>query len=201
MASKLTTCFEEALIFATQLHTHQTRKGSQTPYIAHLLSVTALVIESGGDEDTVIAALLHDAVEDQGGLDTLAEIRQRFGKRVAEIVDSCSDADTSPKPPWKERKEAYLNHLTKATPEARLVSMADKLHNARSILRDLRQGKNIWEKFNGGKEGTLWYYTSLVHIFRETDKGYLVNELDLVVQEIHKLAKNPGNNKDGRIYT
>jgi GTP pyrophosphokinase len=189
MASRLSARFEEALIFATQLHTHQTRKGSQTPYIAHLLGVTALVIESGGDEDTAIAALLHDAVEDQGGLDTLAEIRQRFGARVAEIVDSCSDAYTIPKPSWRERKEAYLNHLPEATPEARLVSLADKLHNARSILRDLRQGENIWEKFNGGKEGTLWYYRSLVDEFNGLENNFLADELSRVVNQIEVLSE------------
>lgn len=188
MASRLTARFEDALIFTTQLHAPQTRKGSQTPYIAHLLSVAALVIESGGDEDTAIAALLHDAVEDQGGLETLAEIRERFGVRVAEIVDSCSDAYTIPKPPWRERKEAYLAHLPEATPEARLVSLADKLHNARSIVRDLHDNVNIWEKFNGRKEGTLWYYRNLVEIFQKLEDNFLVDELSRVVKQIEILS-------------
>ena len=153
MASKLTPRFEEALIFAVQLHAHQTRKNSQTPYIAHLMSVAALVLEAGCDEDTAIAALLHDAVEDQGGYKTLEEIRHRFGERVADIVNSCSDAYTIPKPPWRTRKETYLAHLSDATPAAQLVSLADKLHNARSILRDLRtESQQVWEKFKGGKE-------------------------------------------------
>ena len=190
MASRLSARFEETLVFAAQLHSHQIRKGSQTPYIAHLLSVAALVIEAGADEDTAIAALLHDAVEDQGGLETLAEIRQRFGDRVAEIVDSCSDAYTIPKPPWRERKEAYLAHLPAATPEARLVSLADKLHNARSIYRDLRSGEHIWEKFNGGKAGTLWYYRSLVDIFQQLDENFLVDELARVVDQIEGLSNN-----------
>jgi len=194
MSVRLTDRFEEALIYATQLHTQQIRKGSQTPYIAHLLSVAGLVLEAGGDEDTTIAALLHDAVEDQGGLETLAEIRNRFGDRVAEVVDTCSDTYTIPKPAWQSRKEAYLNHLPKASLEARLVSLADKLHNARSILRDLYQdGDQVWEKFTGGKQGTLWYYRSLVEIFQNLDEGYLVDELARVVNKIEKIATIQNN--------
>jgi len=189
MTSMLTARFEEALVFATQLHAHQTRKGSRTPYIAHLLSVAALVIESGCNEDTAIAALLHDAVEDQGGYETLAEIRNRFGERVAEIVDSCSDAYTTPKPPWKARKEVYLAHLSEASPEARLVSMADKLHNARSILRDLQvNGDRTWEKFKGRKEGTLWYYRSLVATFQQMEDNFLIDELSRVVNQIEEFS-------------
>jgi (p)ppGpp synthase/HD superfamily hydrolase len=188
MTAILTARFEDALVYAAQLHTHQNRKGSQTPYIAHPLSVAALVIESGGDEDIAIAALLHDAVEDQGGLETLAEIRRRYGEKVAEIVDSCSDAYTIPKPPWRERKRTYLAHLPEATSEARLVSLADKLHNARSILRDLQEGNDIWEKFKGGKEGTLWYYRNLVDIFQQLDEGFLVDELSRVVNQIENLS-------------
>jgi GTP pyrophosphokinase len=189
MPPQLTARFEDALIFATQLHSQQTRKSSETPYIAHLLSVTSLVLESGGNEDTAIAALLHDAVEDQGGLETLETIRHRFGDRVAEIVDSCSDAYTIPKPPWKERKEAYLAHLATASPESWLVSLADKLHNARSILRDLKMdGDSVWEKFKGGKEGTLWYYRSLVSIFQQRDGHFLIDELRQTVNQIEKMA-------------
>ena len=185
MASRLTPRFEDALSFATQLHAQQTRKGKLTPYIAHLLSVAALVLEAGADEDVAIAALLHDAVEDQGGLETLAEIRRRYGERVANIVDSCSDAYTIPKPPWRERKEAYLQHLSEATPAARLVSLADKLHNSRSILRDLYQdGEQVWNKFKGGKQGTLWYYRSLANIFEQRDDGFMVAELRRVVNQI-----------------
>ncbi len=190
MVPKLTSRFEKALIFAAQIHARQTRKSSQTPYIAHLMSVCGLVLETGGDEDTAIAALLHDAVEDQGGHQTLEEIRKLFGNQVAEIVDLCSDAYTIPKPPWHTRKETYLAHLSEATPAARLVSMADKLHNARSILRDLRtDGDQLWDKFNGGKDGTLWYYRSLVKIFQELDNNYLVDELGRVVDQIEHIAK------------
>ena len=189
MTSQLGPRFEEALVFATQLHAHQTRKSSQTPYIAHLLSVTGLVLEAGGDEDMAIAALLHDAVEDQGGLETLTKIRARFGERVANIVDVCSDAYEIPKPPWQRRKETYLKHLQDAPADARLVSLADKLHNARSILRDLnKDGERVWEKFNGGKAGTLWYYRSLVRIFQNLDDNFLLDELTQVVGEIERQA-------------
>jgi len=191
MLSRLTPRFEEALNLATRLHANQTRKGTQTPYIAHLLSVSALVLEAGADEDTAIAALLHDAVEDQGGLETLAEIRNRFGERVARIVDECSDAYNIPKPPWRERKEAYIAHLAEVSPEARLVSLADKLHNARSILRDLRQiGNRVWEKFNGGKEGTLWYYRALVETLRPLEDNFLMDELERVTKQIEALSSD-----------
>ncbi|MBC8496846.1 MAG: HD domain-containing protein [Anaerolineales bacterium] len=188
---KLSSRFEEALIYATRLHARQTRKRASTPYVAHLLSVTALVLESGGGEDEAIAALLHDAVEDQGGKKTLKEIQQRFGDEVANIVESCTDAYLFPKPPWRQRKESYIAHLLKASPEARRVSLADKLHNARSILRDLRlEGEGTWDKFNGGKEGTLWYYRTLLDSFMSIDNNnFMVDELERVVIEIEWLAK------------
>jgi (p)ppGpp synthase/HD superfamily hydrolase len=185
----LTNRFEGALLYATRLHAHQTRKGSRVPYISHLLGVTALVLEDGGDEDQAIAALLHDAVEDQGGPATLEEIRSRFGEHVAAIVEGCTDAFTSPKPPWRQRKEAYLAHLRQAGPDVRRVSLADKLHNARTILVDLRRnGEGVWWRFNGGKTGTLWYYHSLVEVFRETDRSPMVAELVSVLAEIEKLS-------------
>jgi (p)ppGpp synthase/HD superfamily hydrolase len=191
---KLTSRFEEALIYATQLHANQRRKRANTPYIAHLLSVTALVLESGGDEDEAIAALLHDAVEDQGGKKTLAEIQRRFGDKVASIVLSCSDTDTIPKPPWRVRKKAYIAHLEDASPESRHISLADKLHNARSILRDLRSsGEETWKNFKGGKEGTLWYYRTLLDKFKRDENNFLVDELDEVVNQIEELAKKPTN--------
>jgi (p)ppGpp synthase/HD superfamily hydrolase len=181
--------FEEALIFATRLHQGQTRKGKDLPYISHLLAVTALVFQAGGDEDEVIAALLHDAVEDQGGLDTLAEIRRRFGERVAMIVEGCSDSLVIPKPPWLERKTNYLAHLATAPPEVRRVSLADKLHNARTILADLEEyGEETWTRFNGGRQGSLWYYQSLVEIFQESESGQMLREFSHVVAEIHRLA-------------
>lgn len=182
--------FEEALNFCVRLHSQQRRKGTHIPYIAHLLAVTALVLEDGGDEDLVIAALLHDAVEDQGGLDTLQMIKIKFGDRVADIVDGCTDSYTVPKPPWRERKERYLDHLQAANLDVLRVSLADKLHNSRSILRDLRlSGDDTWSRFNGGKEGTLWYYRELAAIFIESDlSSQMVEEFIQTVLEIEDMV-------------
>ncbi len=185
----LTNRFEGALLYAIHLHAKQSRKGSRVPYISHLLGVTALVLEDGGDEDQAIAALLHDAVEDQGGLATLEDIRNRFGEHVATIVEGCTDAFTLPKPPWRERKETYIAHLRRAGADVRRVSLADKLHNARTILVDLRRnGEVVWRRFNGGKGGTLWYYHSLVDVFQEIDHSPMVDELASVVAEIEMLS-------------
>lgn len=185
----LTERFARAMEYAFQLHRNQQRKGSQTPYFAHLLGVTALVIEDGGSEDEAIAGLLHDAVEDQGGRATLEAIRLRFGEQVAEIVASCTDAYENPKPPWQARKEAYLAHLLTAAPEARRVSLADKLYNARSILADLERGQaDLWGRFRGGKEGTLWYYRELLSIFQKHQAGPMVNEFERVLQAIERLV-------------
>ena len=186
---RLTRRFEEALIFAHHLHATQKRKGTAIPYMAHLLSVAALVLEDGGDEDEAIAALLHDAVEDQGGAATREEIRRRFGDRVTRIVDGCTDADTIPKPPWRERKERYIAHLRHAPADVRRVSIADKLHNAGAILADFRrQGDALWDRFNGGKDGTLWYYRALVQTFRQGGPSFMVEELDRVVSELERVA-------------
>ena len=187
----LTQRFQDALVYAAQLHNNQKRKASQTPYIAHLLGVTSLVLEAGGDEDQAIAALLHDAVEDQGGMPTLDAIRSRFGERVAGIVEGCTDAYQVPKPPWKERKEEYMQHLRNVPPEVRLVSLADKVYNAHAILADLRQqGSQTWDKFNGGKLGTLWYYRTLAEIFQTTGNDALTAELLRVVDEIERLDRS-----------
>ncbi len=187
----LTTRFEEALQYAFRLHAGQKRKGTQIPYFSHLMAVSALVLEDGGDEDQAIAALLHDAVEDQGGMVTWQEIRRRFGEQVAIMVDGLTDAYGSPKPPWRERKERYLNHLRKAGPEVQRISLADKLHNARAILTDLRgNGDATWGRFRGGRDGTLWYYHSLVEIFQEINSSPLVVELTTVVRKIDELAGN-----------
>jgi (p)ppGpp synthase/HD superfamily hydrolase len=185
----LSSRFEEALVFATRLHAGQRRKGTAIPYISHLLGVTSLVLENGGDEDEAIAALLHDAIEDQGGAATREEIRRRFGDTVVAIVDGCTDAEVMPKPPWRGRKEAYIAHIRQASPSVRLVSAADKLHNARTILADYRVlGDRLWQRFTGGKEGTLWYYRSVVEALREVGPVPLVEELDRVVKEIERLA-------------
>ena len=182
----LTNRFEQALIYAFRLHNKQIRKGSNIPYISHLLSVTALVLEDGGDEDEAIAALLHDAVEDQGGKATREVIFDMFGAKVIQIVDGCSDADTIPKPPWKERKQQYIDNLRDASTSIRRVSLADKLHNARSILRDLsKNGESTWGKFKGGKQGTLWYYQTLLELFLETDTdSWMIEELNRIVEQL-----------------
>ena len=186
----LTTRFDEALTFASRLHASQVRKGTIIPYISHLLAVAGLALENGASEDEAIAALLHDAVEDQGGAAAREEIRRRFGDSVVQIIDGCTDADVIPKPPWHERKEKYMAHIREASPSVRLVSAADKLHNARAILADYRvTGEALWDRFNGGKEGTLWYYRSLVEVFHQAGGPMpLVEELDRVVTELERLA-------------
>jgi (p)ppGpp synthase/HD superfamily hydrolase len=185
----LTSRFEEAMKFAYRLHANQKRKGTQIPYIAHLLGVTALVLEDGGGEDEAIAALLHDAVEDQGGVETLEIIQQCFGDRVASIVEALTDSFETPKPDWLNRKQNYIAHLKDVSPEVRRVSLADKLHNARSILATLQEeGENTWSRFSGEKEGTLWYYNALVRIFSESGDDYMTRELDRVVSEINRAA-------------
>jgi len=154
--------FGDALKFAEAAHRTQRRKGTDIPYVAHLLAVAAIALEHGGDEDQAIAALLHDAVEDQGGRAMEARLRAGFGDRVADIVMHCTDAEVVPKPPWRARKEAYVAGLAHTPPEALLVSMADKLHNAQSILADHAEiGEDLWARFKGGRDGTLWYYRAL----------------------------------------
>jgi len=199
MRNKLSRRFDEALRFASKKHGGQTRKGTDVPYIAHLMGVASLVLEAGGDEDMAIAALLHDVVEDCGGAPMLEEIRRRFGSRVAHIVDGCTDAYTSPKPPWRERKEQYLKRLATEDSDTRLVSAADKLHNARAILTDYREsGESTWEKFTGKREGTLWYYRQLVKEFSRGKDNRLTNEMERVVSELEKLAATNGGDVSKR---
>jgi len=173
----LTSRFVDALLFAFNTHKNQTRKATTIPYFAHVMGVSSYVLEAGADEDTAIAALLHDAVEDGGGLPVFEQIRIRFGERVANIVDHCTDSFTQPRPPWRERKEKYLEKLATASPEARLVSVADKLYNVRSIIDALRlDGDSVWDRFNGGKDGSLWYYRSLLDIFQATGSNQIIDE-------------------------
>jgi GTP pyrophosphokinase len=183
--------FIQALEFATSAHEGQARKGSDIPYVAHLLGVTAIVLEHGGDEDQAIAALLHDAIEDQGGDSMRQQIRERFGGRVTTMVDDCTDADVQPKPPWKERKLAYVAHISEAHADSLLVSMADKLHNSTAILRDFQRiGPTVFERFSTGPEDTLWYYRSLVDAFDERglegEARALLEELRGVVGELER---------------
>ena len=182
--------FEQALVLAHQLHADQTRKGTTIPYISHLLAVTAIVIENGGNEDEAIAALLHDAIEDAGGDPIRKLIRERFGENVLEIVEGLTDTDQTPKPPWRKRKEDYIAHLSEAASSVLLVSLADKIHNAASILRDLRnEGDSVWSRFMGGKDGTLWYYGTLVEAFHARGQfRTMVDELDGIVSEIQRTA-------------
>lgn len=186
---KLGSRFRRAFLFAAEKHEGQTRKASTIPYIAHLMGVASLVLEAGGDEDLTIAALLHDVVEDCGGAPVLKEVRRRFGRRVAKVVDGCTDADTYPKPPWRERKEKYLRHLKAADADTLLVSAADKLNNVRSILSDYRAvGESVWSRFKGGREGTLWYYRTLLDIFLQHKRNRITRDLELAMMELESLA-------------
>jgi len=189
---KLGPRFQRAFLFAAEKHAGQARKGSTIPYVAHLMGVASLVLEFGGDEDLAIAALLHDVVEDCGGIPMLKEVRRRFGSRVAKIVDGCTDSNTNPKPPWRERKETYLKHLKKADTGTRLVSAADKLNNVRSILSDHRDvGEAIWDRFNGGRDGTLWYYRALLDEFLRRKPNRLTKELEIAIRELESRAGLP----------
>ena len=189
---KLGPRFHRAFLFAAEKHAGQARKASTIPYIAHLMGVASLVLEFGGDEDLAIAALLHDVVEDCGGIPMLKEVRRRFGSRVAKIVDGCTDSNTKPKPPWRERKENYLKHLKKADVGTRLVSAADKLNNVRSILSDHRDvGEAIWDRFNGGRDGTLWYYRALLEEFLRRKPNRLTKELEIAIRELESRAGLP----------
>jgi (p)ppGpp synthase/HD superfamily hydrolase len=188
----LTNRFVEALGYAAELHLLQRRKGKGQPYVGHLLGVAAIVIQHGGGEDEVIAALLHDAVEDQGGLPRLDEIREKFGERVARIVDGCTDSYevSGEKREWGERMRAYIEKVAQELEDVRLVSAADKLANAREILSDYRvEGDAVFQRFSGRKTGTLWYYRTLVNVFRKAGSNSLIDELDRVVTELEQLAK------------
>ena len=188
----LTERFDHAVKFAHKVHRSQPRKGTTVPYVSHLLSVAGLVLESGGDEDLAIAGLLHDAVEDAediSGEEMSVLIRSEFGDRVADIVDGCSDAKSSPggsKPPWKSRKKAYIKHLSSASIDVLRVSIADKVHNARSIATDQdRLGAELWTRFTSTSEESRWYYTSLRDIYKERiSDSYLIKELDIAIARI-----------------
>ncbi len=181
--------FSEAVSYAIEKHAHQRRKGSETPYIAHLLGVCGLVIEDGGSEDEAIAALLHDAAEDQGGEATLDEIGERFGAEVRRIVAACSDTFEMPKPPWRKRKEDYIAAVASKLEDELRVSLADKVHNARSILFDYRvAGESVFDRFRADREETLWYYRALAGAFTERAPGPLADELVRVVEELEHAA-------------
>lgn len=191
---KLSDRFSRALVYAAELHADQTRKVSGAPYVSHLLRVAGIALGAGADEDEAIAAVLHDAIEDQGGDKTRQEIRRRFGDRVVEIVDGCTDTDQHPKPPWRERKEAYLARLKNASVSVRLVSACDKLDNARSILTGYRRlGQSLWDRFSGGRDGVAWYYRSVVEALKQAGTDPLVDELELAVSEIDRIVAQEGS--------
>ena len=181
----------EALGVAARLHAGQRRKGSDIPYLSHLLGTCAIALDYGAGEDEAIAALLHDAIEDVQPTEHARAAVAAFGPEVLRIVEGCTDSDTHPKPPWRERKEAYIAHLRERDAAILLVSAADKLHNSRSIVTDLRRfGAATWDRFNGGRDGSLWYYRALVDAFRANPAHPrdLVDELDRTVGEMEALA-------------
>jgi GTP pyrophosphokinase len=186
-AAMLTDRFDQAFLYAHQLHAAQTRKGTPAPYIGHLMGVASIVLDDGGSEEEAIGALLHDAVEDQGGRERLEEIRRRFGDAVARIVEDCTDSWETPKRPWAERKRQYVDHARQLDASSLRVSAADKVHNAYAILRDLRNvGETVWARFNAAPDDVLSYYESLVRAYREAGGGRLVDELDRIVRGIQR---------------
>ena len=186
----MTDRFTDALVYAHELHRDQRRKGNGCPYIAHLLAVASLVIEAGGGEDECIAALLHDAVEDQGGPRTAAEIRRRFGDRVAEIVDGCTER-RSPDMTWKARKQASVFRVSEADQSVLLVITADKLHNARSLAAAHREsGDEVWYRFGGGRDGTLWYYRAMADAIASAGGSPLLAALERTVLELEELGRS-----------
>lgn len=190
---------ERAFSYAAEQHEGQARKQTKVPYLSHLMAVASLVLEAGGDEDLAIAALLHDVVEDCGGLPRLREIRRKFGPRVARIVAGCTDSFGEPKPEWIARKRGYLRELKHADRETRLVSASDKLHNVRTILADYREdGEAIWRRFSGKKEGTLWYYRALSDEYQRRNRNRITRELAIAVEELERVAGWSGKSARAR---
>jgi (p)ppGpp synthase/HD superfamily hydrolase len=187
--------FLDALNYAVKLHGNDVRKGTSIPYIAHLFGVCSLTLIDGGTEEEAIAALLHDSLEDHPEETDREIIAKRFGEEVLAIIEGCTDTPEDykggVKPPWKQRKENYLKHLSNATPKVLRVSLADKLDNARAILADYRQiGEALWSRFNAGKEEQLWYYQSLLSVFRASGiKGFLIDEFEHTVVELMEETK------------
>jgi (p)ppGpp synthase/HD superfamily hydrolase len=194
--AKLTVRYDSALVYASEVHRGHVRKGSDIPYLSHLLGVSALVLEGGGDEEQAIAGLLHDALEDQGERTSYVEIANRFGIEVARIVRACSDTESLPKPPWRERKEAYLAHLRKQDDAVLRVSLADKLHNLRTLLLDLDEhGLGYLDRFNAAPEDQLWYYRSLASVFAANLPGAQARELGLAVDRFENLLLPQGRSQ------
>lgn len=182
----------DALGWAAELHSHQQRKGKKVPYISHLITVSALIWEDGGEEDLAIAGLLHDAIEDVGV--TGEQIAARFGERVAQIVVDCTDtsgavAPGGEKEPWLTRKTRYIEHLKTARPDSLLVSAADKAHNARDMVLDARRDAGMWSKFNAGLEGSAWYLQSLHQIFSQRLENS--RSVELLGEAVREILSSP----------
>ena len=190
----LTARFRDALDLATQVHSGDVRKGTTIPYIAHLLSVCSLILSDGGDEEEAIAGLLHDTLEDHPELVSRGDLSRRFGARVLSLVDGCTDTPPDysggPKPPWRERKAAYLRHLASAAPEDLRVALADKVDNARAVVTDYRiLGEDLWSRFNAGRDDQLWYYRTLVETLGiKRPPGRLLEQLEAHVAELERMT-------------
>lgn len=195
----LTHRFVRAVDYARTLHIER-RKGTQIPYMAHLLSVAALVMSESGHvpfpvtEDMVIAAILHDTAEDHGGAIRLFDVRENFGPAVARMVEGLSDTlseDSYNKEPWQERKQNYLSKLRGESREVQLISAADKLHNARAIVEDYRvEGAEVWKRFKRGRDEQIWYFDELLKIFKASGENRIVHELGRVVDQLKELSAN-----------
>ncbi len=182
---------DEALALAAGAFRHIARKGTRVPYLSHLMIVAAQVAEHGGDEEQIIAALLHDYLEDIPGADA-AELEQRFGARVSRLVLALSDATSQPKPPWKARKLRYLAQLEHEPAEVKLISAADKLHNATSLLRELEAvGEAVWQRFSAPREESLWYLRAAHAALAKGWAHPLLDELERVVRRLHGAAGVP----------
>ena len=183
--------FVGAVEFANELHGDQIRKGTTVPYISHLLIVSGIVLQHGGSEDEAIGALLHDTVEDCGGKPVMDRIHKRFGDKIVDLVDGCSEKDIQPKPPWLERKKSYIENIKSSTPSVRLITCADKIHNASSIILEYRKvGEKVWDRFKGNKTETLWFYSSFIEAMQAAGENRpILNELILVVNELEELIE------------
>ena len=187
MITKLSGRLDEAFEYAHAVHATQTRKGTDRPYLSHLMGVSSIVLDDGGSEDEAIAALLHDAAEDHGGRERVEDIRTRFGEQVAKIVEDCTDSWSDPKEPWIERKQSYVEHARTLSAPSLRVSIADKVHNTYAILRDLRNsGEAVWSRYSATPDDVMAYYEGLVRAYREAGGGRLVDELDRIVRGIRR---------------
>lgn len=195
--TELTDRFAEAFEYSFNLHQGQARKIRHTPYISHPMAVASVVIEGGGDEDEAVAALLHDIIEDCGGQPREQEIRSRFGDRVADIVVAVTDAWTTPKPPWRQRKEATIEHLESANSSVRLVKSADLLCNIRSLIAEYHErGEAVWQHFRAGREGTLWYFRAAAAAIRQSGGTPQLNQVESEIERFEQMiATEIGKNE------